>query len=45
MNATLTLGEAGRLVLPTRALHLPGMKAADAVRAERDSWADRSLPR
>jgi hypothetical protein len=45
MNAILSLDEAGRLVLPTNALRLPGMKAADAVRAERDAWADRSLPR
>lgn len=34
MNATLSLDEAGRLVLPNNALRLLGMKPGDQVRAE-----------
>jgi len=33
MNATLTLDEAGRLVLPTDALRLLGMKPGERIRA------------
>ena len=34
MNATLSLDEAGRLVLPDSALRLLGMKPGDQVRAD-----------
>ena len=34
MNATLSLDEAGRLVLPNNALRLLGMKPGDQVRAD-----------
>jgi bifunctional DNA-binding transcriptional regulator/antitoxin component of YhaV-PrlF toxin-antitoxin module len=34
MNATLTLDEAGRLVLPNTALRLLGIKPGDQVRAD-----------
>jgi bifunctional DNA-binding transcriptional regulator/antitoxin component of YhaV-PrlF toxin-antitoxin module len=34
MNATLSLDEAGRLVLPDNALRLLGMKPGDQVRAD-----------
>ena len=34
MNATLSLDEAGRLVLPNSALRLLGMKPGDQVRAD-----------
>jgi bifunctional DNA-binding transcriptional regulator/antitoxin component of YhaV-PrlF toxin-antitoxin module len=34
MNATLSLDEAGRLVLPNTALRVLGMKPGDQVRAD-----------
>jgi len=34
MNATLSLDEAGRLVLPNKALRVLGMKPGDQVRAD-----------
>jgi len=34
MNATLSLDEAGRLVLPSTALRVLGMKPGDRVRAD-----------